>query len=148
MKKIIYLLTITFLLIQSCSSSENSSETNNDNTSLLIKRWYFVSETYQGQTHYPIVCNNRHRDYVDFLSSNVADFNYVASSSGTNCSDQYVLEKYNWIKNGNTISLKVYGTNVTSSETLTITELTATSLKFTATDAITHNSAIRVYTSN
>lgn len=149
MKKIFTLLSITFLILQSCSSdSSNNSNTINNDNSLLTRRWYFVSETYQGTTHYPIVCaNNGHRDYVDFLTSNVANFNYVASSSGNNCSDQYVLEKFNWIKNGNTVTLKFFGTNVTS-ETLVITELTSTTLKFTATDATTNNSAVRVYSSN
>ena len=149
MKKLICLFSITFLILQSCSSdSSNNSNTNNNDSSLLTKRWYFVSETYQGTTHYPVVCtNNGHRDYVDFLTSNIANFNYVSSSSGNNCSDQYILEKFNWIKNGNTITLKFFGTNVTS-ETLVITELTSTSLKFTATDATTNNSALRVYSSN
>jgi hypothetical protein len=148
MKKIFYIFSITFIILQSCSSGDNSSETNNDNNSLLERRWYKVSETYQGITNYPVVCNNNgHRDYVDFLSSNIADFNYVASSTGNNCSDQYSLEKFNWIKNGNTINLKFFGTNVTS-ETLVITELTSTTLKFTATNATTNNSAVRVYSSN
>lgn len=146
MKRFFYLLSITFLTLQSCSSGGSSDSSINN--SLLIRKWYFVSETYQGTTNYPVVCNNNgHRDYVDFLSSNVADFNYVASSSGNNCSDQYILEKFNWIKNGNTITLKFYGTNVTS-ETLVITELTSTTLKFTATDATTNNSAVRIYSSN
>lgn len=148
MKKIIYLLSIIFFTLLSCTSGNSSSETNTDNNTLLIRRWYFVSETYQGTTHYPVVCNNNgHRDYVDFLSSNVANFNYVASSSGNNCSDQYILEKFNWIKNGNSINLKFFGTNVTS-ENLVITELTSTTLKFTATDPTTNNSAVRVYSSN
>lgn len=148
MKKIIYLLSVIFFTLLSCTSGNSSSETNTDNNTLLIRRWYFVSETYQGTTHYPVVCNNNgHRDYVDFLSSNVANFNYVASSSGNNCSDQYILEKFNWIKNGNSINLKFFGTNVTS-ENLVITELTSTTLKFTATDPTTNNSAVRVYSSN
>jgi hypothetical protein len=134
-------------MLQSCSSGDNSSNTNNDNSSLLVRRWYKVSETYQGTTTYPIICsNNGHRDYIDFLTPNIANFYYVASSSGNNCSDQYALEQLNWIKNGNTINLTFNGTNVLAS-TCVISELTATTLKFVETDATTNESSLLVYSS-
>jgi hypothetical protein len=147
MKKTFLLLSIITLTLQSCSSGENSSETINDNSSLLVRRWYHVSSTYQGTTNYSIICsNNGHRDYVDFLSPNIAKFYYVESSIGNNCSDQYVLEQMNWIKNGNTINLTFSGTNVLAS-TCVISELTATTLKFVETDATTNQSSLLVYSS-
>jgi hypothetical protein len=143
MKKITYLFCITFIVLQSCSSGGSSDNSNND--SLLLRRWYFVSTTFQGTTYYPTVCNNNgHRDYVDFLSSNIANFYHVDSSTGNNCSDQYALETYHWVKNGNIINFTYFGNN---SSTCVISELTATTLKYVETDAVTHGSSLNVYSS-
>ena len=144
MKKLLYLLSIIFLLLQSCSSS---SESSNNNNSLLLNRWYFVSGTDDnGTTVYPINCDNGHRDYVDFLLPNIANFYHVESSTGNNCSDQYVLETFNWIKNGNTLNFSYNGSNVS---TCVITELTNTSLKFIETDLQdTHPASLQVYSAN
>lgn len=144
MKKISFSLLLALLSLQSCSG-DNRSEANNDDTSLLIRRWYYVSSTYQGRTSYAKVCtNNGHRDYVDFLSPNTANFYYIASASNNICSDQYVLEPYKWVKSGNTVNLTYNGVNVSS---LVISELSATTLKYVETDAVTHESSLVEYRS-
>lgn len=143
MKKIIYLLSITFILLQSCSSG--GSLDNSNNNSLLIRRWYFVSSTYQGTTHYATICNNNgHRDYIDFIEPNIANFYHVASSIANSCSDDYALVSYNWVKNGNIMNFTYYGTNAS---TCVISELTATTLKYVETDVVTHESELFVYSS-
>jgi hypothetical protein len=43
MKKIIYLLSVTFLMLQSCSSGESNNSTNFD-YSLLLGKWDLVSD--------------------------------------------------------------------------------------------------------
>lgn len=130
MKKILYLLSISFLILQSCSSSSDNS--NQDNSS-LYKRWYVVSTTINGSTTYPTVCsNNGHRDYVDFISPNIANFYFVASSTDNICSDDYGGFQSTFTKNGNIIQFYINGN---LDFTLTILQLTATSLKLGSTDS-------------
>ncbi len=50
MKKLIYLLSVTFILLQSCSSDGSKNSENGDNT-LLLRKWYLVSETSGGKTY-------------------------------------------------------------------------------------------------
>lgn len=134
MKKIIALFSITILILQSCSSGNNNSDdtTSNEFNSLLFRRWYSVSRTVNGTTYYPPTCsNNGHRDHVDFISPNIANFYYINSSSGGNCSNEYALEPYTFTKNGNTLQM-TYSNGIDPS-TITISELTATTLKYVET---------------
>jgi hypothetical protein len=64
MKKLIYLLGITLLILQSCSSGDSNSANNNNNVNtLLFRKWYLLSSTFEGKTHVHRVCpNNGHRD--------------------------------------------------------------------------------------
>jgi hypothetical protein len=136
MKKLIYLLSVTFILLQSCSSGD-SSESSNDN-SLLLKKWYWVSQTYQGTTYNLKPCSNGNIDYFEFISPNVANFYHV--SGNNNCS--FVLEPYTWTKNGNILTLKMFGI----AEIATISELTATRLVYTLVEA-NGNSSVWVFSS-
>ena len=52
MKKLIYLLSVTFLLLQSCSSGDSNNSTNVDNT-LLLGKWDLVSDK-MGTANNPI----------------------------------------------------------------------------------------------
>lgn len=122
MKKLIYLISVTLLLLQSCSSGDSSSSSNNN--SLLLKKWYWVSQTRVGQQPYYLTpCSNGNIDYFEFISPNVANFYHVAGS--TDC--RYILEPYTWTKNGNVLTLKIFG----STEIATISELTATRMVYT-----------------
>ena len=140
MKKLIYLFGIAFLILQSCSTKDSNSATNSDNP-LLLKKWYHFSETYQGRITYSSTCSNGNRDYIEFKSPNIFYSYYVMSS--TNCN--YTSEgPFTWVKSGDVIN---FYHNGTVTHTATITELTATTLKFVDTDAVTHNSASEVYNS-
>jgi hypothetical protein len=139
-KTIYYLLSLLALIVQACSSSDNNS--NQDN-SLLYRKWYAVSSTMDGTTYYPPVCvNNGHRDHLDILTSNVANFYYVDNSNGMNCSDNYAVESFTFTRNGNTLNM-TFGNGYTS--TITISELTVTTLKFVETNS--EGSSYRVYSS-
>ena len=129
MKKIILILSFTLIALSSCSSDSSSS---NEDNSLLFRRWYYVSHTQNGTTFYPITCSNGHRDYVDFISPNIAKFYYVDGTFGGNdCSDNYAMEPYTFTKNGNILNMTYSKGNDPS--VITISELTATSLKFVQT---------------
>jgi hypothetical protein len=145
MKKLLRFILMTLLILQSCSG-DNRSETNNDDTSLLIRRWYFVSSTSQGKTNYAETCpNNGNRDYLDFLSSNTANFYYIKSKTNNICSDEFALESYRWTKSGKIIKLSfINGVEVSS---MVISELSATTLKFVETNSISGESALYEYKS-
>lgn len=132
MKKIIYILSITFLVLQSCSSGSLDNNNSNEND-LLYRKWYFVSRTYNNNTTTYHPCNNGHRDYVEFSSPNSANFYYVASSSGNECSDDYALEPFTFTKNGNTLKMSYGG--IINYSTISISELSVTDLKYVETDS-------------
>jgi len=127
MKKQLFILSLSFLMLLSCSSGDNEQSSNNE---LLMKTWYLVwyeSES-NGSIRYPVCNNNGNRDYIEFTSPNIANFYHVSSSSGNICSDEYVFEPHTFTKNGNEISLYFNGN---LDKTWTITELTETTLKIT-----------------
>ncbi len=132
MKKLIYLLSVTFLILQSCSSGDSNSANNNNNVNtLLFRKWHLLSSTFEGKTYVHKVCpNNGHRDYLEFKSPDIANYYYVASSSNNICSDEYALEPYNYTKNNNLIVIKYKDIQV---KKLEIIELTLTSLKYIST---------------
>lgn len=140
MKKLIYMLSISFLMLQSCSSGDNSSDSSNNN-SLLLRKWYLVSQTFDGKTHYHTSCSNGNRDYIEFISSGIYnEYHY----KGTNDCNYSIEGPYKWVKNGDVINFSHNGTNYFTG---TISELTATTLKFVYTDAVTKNSSFYVYNS-
>lgn len=117
MKKLICLLSIIFLILQSCSSggSDNSSD---DNT-LLMRNWY--DNSYQ--------CSNGNRDYYQFSEPNI--FRHYVTPTNTNCN--YILPEYGtWTRNGATILLKYDQSLGIWDATLTIEQLTATTFSFVA----------------
>lgn len=143
MKKNIYLLSISFLMLLSCSSGDNNSSDNSSNESnaLLLRKWFLISQTFDGKTHYHTSCSNGNRDYIEFISSGVYNEYHYKGTSDCN----YTLEgPYKWVKNGDVINFSHNGTNYF---TATISELTATTLKFVYTDAVTKNSSFYVYNS-
>ena len=144
MKKLIYLLSVTFLLLQSCSSSDsenNNSQNNTSDNSLLLRKWYLVSQTYNGVKSNEYRCSNGNIDYFEFKEPNTLNYYYVISSS--NC--DYTSEgPFNWIKKGNVISVYFKEKLV---RTLAINELTATTFSFVTTDAGNGQSALHVYNS-
>ena len=124
MKKIIYLLSITFVMLQSCSSggSDNSSD---DNT-LLLRKWY--DNSYH--------CSNGNRDYYEFLAPNI--FRHYVTPSSSNCN--YILPEYGtWTRNGATILLKYDQSLGIWDATLTIEQLTATTFSFVAQGSLEGN---------
>lgn len=126
MKKSLFLIIISLALF-SCSPSSNKSDSTVDN-SLLFRKWFCVSESNNGKTHfYPICPNNGHRDYLEFISPNIVNYYYVDSSSYSICSDVYATASYTFTKTGNIIIEKANGNQI---EKLEILELTSTSLKF------------------
>ena len=127
MKKIFLILSFSLLAISSCSSDSNSNEDN----SLLFKRWYYVSHTQNGTTFYPLTCTNGQRDYIDIISPNIANFYYISGSNGSNCSGNYAMEPYTFTQNGSVLNMTYSNGNDPS--VITISELTATSLKFVET---------------
>lgn len=138
MKKIIYLLSIAFLMLQSCSSGDGSGSSNNN--SLLLKKWYWVSQTRVGQQPYYLTpCSNGNNDYFEFISPNVANFHHVRSNN--DCS--FVLEHYTWTKNGNELILTFSGIPYIA----TISELTASRLVYTL-DEGNGTSSVYVFSSN
>ena len=137
MKKIFYLLSIIFIALSSCSSDSSSS---NEDNSLLFRKWYAVSHTENGTTFYPPTCANGLRDYVEFISPNIANFYYIRSCS---LYDGYAMEPYTFTKNGDVLNMTY--TNGDDPSVITISELTATSLKFVETWDT--GSAYRVYSS-
>ena len=76
MKKLIYFFSIAFLLFQSCSSSDNSQNSTLD-TSLLFKKWYIVSQTYNGVKSNGYVCSNGNRDYLEFKEPNILNYYFL-----------------------------------------------------------------------
>ena len=117
MKKVVFLLSITFLLLQSCSSggSDNSSD---DNT-LLKRKWYV--NTYQ--------CSNGNREHYEFSAPNI--FRRYVPDSNLNCN--YFLPEYGtWTRNGITIVLKYDQSLGIADAILTIDELSATTFSFVA----------------
>ena len=117
----------------SCSSSDSNSSANQDN-SLLYRKWYFVSSTSNSTTYNGQTCtNNGHRDYLDFISPNTANFYYIQSGYANICSDDYALEPYTFTKKGNIINFTYASPSVYDPFTITISELTATSLTFVKT---------------
>lgn len=117
MKKLIYILCIITIVLQSCSSggSENSSS---DNT-LLMKKWY--DNSYQ--------CSNGNRDYYQFSAPNI--FRHYVTPSSQDCN--YILPEFGtWTKNGNTIVIKYDQSLGIADAILTIDELSATTFSFVA----------------
>ncbi len=124
MKKIIYLLSITFLMLQACSSggSDNSSDEN----TLLLRKWY--DNSYH--------CSNGNRDYYEFLAPNI--FRHYVTPSSSNCN--YILPEYGtWTRNGATILLKYDQSLGIWDATLTIEQLTATTFSFVAQGSLEGN---------
>lgn len=121
MKRLIYLLSIAFLMLQSCSSGggDNSSD---DNT-LLMRKWY--DNSYQ--------CSNGNRDYYEFSAPNI--FRHYVTPSSDDCN--YILPEYGtWTRNGSTIVLKYDQSLGIIDATLTIDELSATTFSFVADGAL------------
>lgn len=139
--KFLSLLSILFIIFQSCSSGNSSDKLDNpDNNSLLLRKWYWVSQTRVGQQAYFLTsCSNGNKDYFEFSSPNIANFYHVTSSNDCN----YILEPYTWTKNGNIITLKIFG----DTEIATISELTATRLVYTLLES-NGNSSIYVFSSH
>lgn len=124
MKKIIYLLSITFLMLQACSSggSDNSSDEN----TLLLRKWY--DNSYH--------CSNGNRDYYEFLAPNI--FRHYVYQSNNDCN--YILPEYGtWTRNGATILLKYDQSLGIWDATLTIEQLTATTFSFVAQGSLEGN---------
>jgi len=138
MKKL-FILSLSFLVLLSCSSGDDEQSSSNE---LLMKTWYLVwyEKEYNGSISYPVCDNNGHRDYIEFISPNIANCYYVKSSSGNICSDEYAFEPHTFIKSGNEISFYYYGN---LDRTWTITELTDNSLKIT-----NHSGFKREYSKN
>jgi hypothetical protein len=118
MKKLIYLLSVTFLMLQSCSSGDSSSGGNinsNDNT-FLMRKWY--DNSYQCPS-------NGNRDYYEFSKPNI--FKHYVTPSSSDCN--YILpETGTWTRNGVTIIIdydQAIGNSI-----LTIDELSATTFSF------------------
>ncbi len=121
MNKLIYLLSITFIVLQGCSSDSRNNSHNVDNT-LLLRKWYY--NTYR--------CSNGNRDYYEFLSPNI--FRHYVTPTNTNCN--YILPEYGtWTRNGLTIVLKYNQSLGIADATLTIDQLTATTFSFVAVGA-------------
>jgi len=118
MKKILYLVSISFILLQACSSggSNNNSSSNDDNT-LLMRKWY--DNSYQ--------CSNGNRDYYQFSAPNI--FRHYVTPSSQDCN--YILPEYGtWTRNGITIVIK-YDQGFADT-ILTIDKLSATTFSFVA----------------
>lgn len=117
MKKIFYLFSIAFLMLQSCSS-ENGDNLVDDNI-LLMRKWY--DNSYQ--------CSNGNRDYYEFSSPNI--FKHYVTPSSMDCN--YILPEYGtWTRNGSTILLKYDHSLSIWDATLTIEQLTANTFSFVA----------------
>jgi len=117
MKKLLFLVSISFLMLQACSSGggDNSSD---DNT-LLLRNWY--DNSYQ--------CSNGNRDYYQFSAPNI--FRHYVTPSSNDCN--YILPEYGtWTRNGLTILLKYDQSLGIWDATLTIEQLTATTFSFVA----------------
>jgi hypothetical protein len=117
MKKIFYLFSITFIILQSCSSG--SSDNSSDDNTLLMRKWY------DNCCH----CSNGNRDYYEFLAPNI--FRHYVYPSSNDCN--YILPEYGtWTRNGSTILLKYDQSLGIWDATLTIEQLTATTFSFVA----------------
>jgi hypothetical protein len=117
MKKLLFLVSISFLMLQACSSGggDNSSD---DNT-LLLRNWY--DNSYQ--------CSNGNKDYYQFSAPNI--FKHYVTPSSNDCN--YILPEYGtWTRNGLTILLKYDQSLGIGDATLTIEQLTATTFSFVA----------------
>lgn len=122
MKKIIYLLSITFLLLQACSSGGSDNSSSNDDNTLLMRKWYFNGYH----------CSNGNRDYYEFLAPNI--FRHYVYPSNNDCN--YILPEYGtFTRNGNTIVLKYDPSLGITDAILTIETLTASTFSFVATGA-------------
>ena len=117
MKKLFYLLSIVFLMLQSCSSG--SSNNSSDDNTLLMRKWYV--NTYQ--------CSNGNRDYYQFSAPNI--FRHYVTPSSQDCN--YILPEYGtWTRNGITIIIKYDQSLGIADAILTIDELSATTFSFVA----------------
>ena len=143
MKKLIFILGLTIFTLFSCSSGNDDNVSPENDNSLLFRTWYLVGvENENGNSVDIRVCeNNGHRDYVEFISPNIANFYYVGSSSGNNCSDDYGFEPDTFIKIENEISL--YDSGGSLYDIWTITRLNGLSLEVT-----TNNGFKREYSVN
>ena len=124
MKRYFYLLSITFVMLQSCSSGD--SDNSSDNNTLLLRKWY--DNSYH--------CSNGNRDYYEFLAPNI--FRHYVTPSSSNCN--YILPEYGtWTRNGATILLKYDQSLGIWDATLTIEQLTATTFSFVAQGSLEGN---------
>lgn len=144
MKKILFLICTAFLFLQACSSSDSGNDNSQNNTSdnsLLLRKWYLVSQTYNGEKSNGYRCSNGNRDYFEFKEPNTLNYYYVISSSNCN----YTSEgPFNWTKKGNVISV-YHNSNLV--RTMAINELTATTFSFVNTEAGNGQSSLYVYNS-
>ena len=140
MKKLIYLFSIAFIILQSCSTKDSNSSMNTDN-SLLLRKWYRVSNTRQGRIYYNQPCSNGNRDYVQFSTSDI--YNTFNITSTNNC-NYFVEGPFKWIRNGDVITFSFNGVKTS---TAIISELTATSLKFVETEEGSSVSALYIFSS-
>lgn len=129
MKKQLFILTLSFLALLSCSSGDDEQSSSNE---LLMKTWNLVRDEDERGSFQIVCANNGHRDYVEFISPNIANFYYVYRSTYINgnwiCSDEYASEPHTFIKSENEISLYFYGNLV---DIWTITKLNGLSLEIT-----------------
>jgi hypothetical protein len=112
MKKITFLLSITFLLLQSCSSSDGSSSSGSQS---LVGKWEVSKlKTFPASTiitgneslpNYNHPCATK-KDYIEFWSEGTAKFVY----HNQNCSQQSTIA--NWVKTDFILNLSSNGDSI------------------------------------
>ena len=107
MKKLIYLLCVTFLMLQSCSS-DSSKNSENINNTLLLGKWNLVSD-FDGTANNPIetitTCQKEFWQF-DFKNSNELIFRTTSDDPSltlNQCSP--ILINYTYSINNETVTM-------------------------------------------
>lgn len=130
------LICLFVVLLYACSTKNDGAPDSNPDDILLLRKWYYVSQTSSGKKVYYKACGNGNRDYIEFVAPNV--YSEYHWKSTNDCS--YVIESFmKWNKKGDVINFTYNGNTV---YTALISELTATTFKFVYTDSMTKSSIL------
>lgn len=137
MRYSLFISSLSFLLLFSCSSGDDNDNSNEEDNALLLRKWYLVSSTFNGQTFTHEGCSNGNKDYIEFSEPN--NFESYVYESSDNCN--YILEASgSWSREGVLLTIDYDQPYPTSVDT--IDELTATTFSF-----VTENGAYYIYSS-
>ncbi|WP_405571530.1 lipocalin family protein [Winogradskyella sp. Asnod2-B02-A] len=101
MKNLLFIFSLTFFVLYSCSSEdENNSQT--EENSLLLRKWYLVSIRPPGPTIQHTPCINGNRFYIEFSEPNIYERYYYDRNN--NC-EYFLVQSGTWLRDGDIITI-------------------------------------------